>query len=78
MLLTLLFESFNWIAAMRFAELIELICHDPKCRRPRTFWKKNISVFFEKNFLFQLQIYVLYTLIPFNIEKLNSGASPQL
>ena len=37
---TLLLQSFWWISATRFAELIQF-WQDPKCRRNRTFWRKN-------------------------------------
>ena len=37
---TLLLQSFWWISATRFAKLIQF-WQDPKCRRNRTFWRKN-------------------------------------
>ena len=40
----LLYYSFQWISATRLAELIQF-WQDPKCRRNRTCWRRNINMF---------------------------------
>ena len=51
----LLLQSFQWISATSFAELIQF-WQDPKCWRNRTFWRKNFSVSLEKDFKFYIYI----------------------
>ena len=46
---TLLLQSFWWIFAARFTELIQF-WQDPKCRRSRTFWRKKIYCFIGERF----------------------------
>ena len=42
-----LLQSFWWISATRFAELIQF-CQDPKCRRNRTFWTRNVVIYWKR------------------------------
>ena len=43
----LLFQSFYWTSATRFAELLQF-WQDPKCGRPRTFWRKHLVFHWRK------------------------------
>ena len=52
----LVLQSFSWISATRFAELIQF-WQDLKCRRNRTFWRKKFNVLLEKDFIFRFHIY---------------------
>ena len=38
------FQSFYWICATKFAEFIQF-WQNPKCRRPRTFWRKTLYIY---------------------------------
>ena len=51
MLKTLLFKIFWWIYATRFAKLIQF-WPEPKCRRPRTIWRKNLVFHWRKIWYF--------------------------
>ena len=51
-----LLQSFYWISATRFAELIHF-WQDPKCRRNRTFWRKCL-VFHSRKFSYFVFIYI--------------------
>ena len=58
---TLSIKSFHWISATRFAEVMQF-WQDPACRRPRTFWMKNL-VFHWRKSLFsnsEILLYIYY------------------
>ena len=57
LLKALLFQNFQWISAAIFEQLIQF-SQDRKCSRCRTFWRNELSVLLEKDFIFRFHIYV--------------------
>ena len=56
------FQSSKWIFATRFAEIMQF-WQDPKCRRPRTFWRKNLVFHWKKILYFNFTYIFLLVLL---------------